>query len=114
MTNNRYDRSIRFFAQEGQDRLAATTVAVVGIGGLGTVVQQLAPLGVGQLFLIDHEELEDTNRNRYVAGTTIPSQEPRRAASLRSQPGRESGSNSSLQSRAAFDAIKASLRIRVP
>ena len=67
MTNNRYDRNIRFFGQEGQDRLAGTTVAVVGIGGLGIhVVQQLALLGVGQLFLIDHEELEATNRNRYV------------------------------------------------
>lgn len=67
MISERYDRSIRFFGKEGQDRLAATKVAVVGIGGLGThVVQQLALLGVGQLVLIDSEELDHTNFNRYI------------------------------------------------
>lgn len=67
MTGERYDRNMLFFGREGQERLAATTVAVVGVGGLGThVVQQLALLGVGRLVLIDHEDLADTNRNRYV------------------------------------------------
>ena len=65
--SERYDRNVRFFGQEGQDRLAAVSVAVVGIGGLGThVVQQLALLGVGKLVLIDPEEVDETNRNRYV------------------------------------------------
>ena len=63
----RYDRNARFFGQIGQDALAAANVAVVGVGGLGThVVQQLALLGVGSLILIDTEEVEETNRNRYV------------------------------------------------
>ena len=65
--DERYDRSVRFFGQRGQDRLANASVAVVGIGGLGThVVQQLALLGVGKLVLIDREEVDETNRNRYV------------------------------------------------
>lgn len=65
--SGRYDRSIRFFGFEGQERLGQASVAVVGIGGLGThVVQQLSLLGIGRLTLIDPEELEDTNRNRYV------------------------------------------------
>jgi molybdopterin/thiamine biosynthesis adenylyltransferase len=39
----------------------------MGIGGLGThLVQQLALLGVGEMTLIDHEELDETNRNRYI------------------------------------------------
>jgi ThiF family len=64
---DRFDRNIRFFGKEGQARLRAARVAVVGIGGVGThVVQQLALLGVGDLFLIDDEELDETNRNRYV------------------------------------------------
>ena len=47
--------------------MAGTKVAVVGIGGLGShVVQQLALLGVDRLILIDSEELDDTNRNRYI------------------------------------------------
>jgi hypothetical protein len=67
MTNNRFDRNIRFFGKEGQDRLAASRVAVVGVGGLGThVVQQLAFLGGGHFELIDKEELDETNLNRYV------------------------------------------------
>ena len=65
--NERYDRNVRFFGQKGQDALGAASVAVVGIGGLGThVVQQLALLGVGRLVLIDSEEVDETNRNRYV------------------------------------------------
>ncbi|MDE0068414.1 MAG: ThiF family adenylyltransferase [Caldilineaceae bacterium] len=63
----RYDRNIRFFGLQGQDALGAASVAVIGIGGLGThVVQQLALLGVGRLVLIDPEEVDETNRNRYV------------------------------------------------
>jgi len=58
---------MRFFGKEGQERLGAAKVAVVGIGGLGThVVQQLALLGVGQLSLIDPQELDRTNFNRYI------------------------------------------------
>lgn len=65
--DERYDRSVRFFGLEGQDRLSAASVAVVGIGGLGThVVQQLALLGVGRVVLIDDEEVDNTNRNRYI------------------------------------------------
>ena len=66
--DKRFDRSIRFFGHEGQQRLKATRVGVVGAGGLGThVVQQLALLGVGTLVVVDPEELDDTNRNRYVS-----------------------------------------------
>ena len=62
-----YDRNIRFFGKAGQQNLAGAHVAIVGIGGLGThVVQQLALLGVGHLALIDDEDLDVTNRNRYV------------------------------------------------
>lgn len=73
---NRYERQTRFFGEEGQQQLQATKVAVVGIGGLGChVVQQLTLLGVGQLGLIDSEELAETDRNRNVCaqhGDPIP------------------------------------------
>jgi hypothetical protein len=63
----RFARQIGFFGKEGQERLRAARVAVVGVGGLGThVVQQLSLLGVGSLALIDSQELGATNRNRYV------------------------------------------------
>lgn len=63
----RFNRQMALFGDEGQRKLGAARVAIVGIGGLGThVVQQLALLGVGYLVLVDGEELAATNRNRYV------------------------------------------------
>jgi hypothetical protein len=68
---DRYDRNIRFFGAEGQRRLRAASVAIIGCGGLGThVAQQLALLGIGRFFLIDDEDLDDTNRNRYIGAKT--------------------------------------------
>ena len=58
---------MRFFGRDGQEKIAKTHVAIVGIGGLGThVVQQLALLGIGQLTLVDNEEIDATNLNRYI------------------------------------------------
>lgn len=67
MSNDRFDRNLCLFGREGQERIAATRIAVVGIGGLGThVIQQLALLGVREFVLIDKEGLAESNRNRYV------------------------------------------------
>ena len=67
MTTDRFNRQMPLFGKEGQQKLSACRVTVVGVGGLGTpVTQQLALLGVGTLNLIDSEELADTDRNRYV------------------------------------------------
>ncbi len=64
---DRFERQERLFGKEGQAKLTASRVAVVGVGGLGThVVQQLALLGVGELALIDSEDLATTDRNRYI------------------------------------------------
>lgn len=63
----RYDRNIRLFGEEGQARLLATHVSIAGVGGLGSpIAQQLALLGVGAISLIEPEELDDTNRNRFI------------------------------------------------
>src|SRR5256712_71146 len=67
-TVSRFDRQESFFGKAGQEKLRHASVAIVGVGGLGThVAQQLALLGIGKLALIDHEELSETNRNRYVS-----------------------------------------------
>ena len=67
MSNDRYNRNILFFEEEGQERLSASKVAVVGLGGVGShVVQQLALLGVGQLSLIDDDEVDKTSLNRLI------------------------------------------------
>lgn len=62
-----FERQIALFGRKGQERVENTSVVIVGIGGLGThVVQQLALLGVRRFTLIDPEELDDTNLNRYI------------------------------------------------
>lgn len=65
---DRFDRNVRFFGKDGQAKIRAAKVALVGAGGLGSIVgQELAYLGVGELCPIDDEELDDSNRNRYVS-----------------------------------------------
>lgn len=67
MSIDRFNRHLPLFGKEGQQKLRAAHAAVVGVGGLGThVVQQLALLGIGGLTLVDGEELDQTNKNRYV------------------------------------------------
>ena len=63
----RYDRNMRFFGVDGQRKLRETRVGLIGIGGLGSpMAQHLALLGVGSITLVDDEELDETNRNRFI------------------------------------------------
>ncbi len=65
--NERFDRNERLFGKDGQAKIRAARVALIGAGGLGThVAQQLALLGIGALAPADHEALSDSNRNRYI------------------------------------------------
>ncbi len=59
------DRQVRAFGRAGQSWLAAATIAIVGLGGTGSLVcQQLAHLGAGRLVLVDPERIEPSNLNR--------------------------------------------------
>ncbi len=54
-----------------QDKLLNTTVAICGLGGLGSnIAVSLARLGVGKLILIDYDKVDITNlhRQQYKAG----------------------------------------------
>lgn len=62
-----FDRSVRAFGEAGQRTLAALHVAIVGVGGTGSIVaEQLAHLGTGHIHLLDYDRLEETNLNRVV------------------------------------------------
>ena len=64
---NEFSRTRRVIGQESMDRLAASRVAVFGVGGVGGyVVEALARSGVGTLDLIDSDEVALTNINRQI------------------------------------------------
>ncbi len=64
---DRYSRQIRFdgIGEDGQERLLAATVAVVGCGALGSFqAGALARAGCGRLILIDRDYVELSNLQR--------------------------------------------------
>ena len=64
---SRYSRQILLpqIGEQGQKRLAESTAAVIGCGGLGApVLTSLALAGVGKLRLIDHDRIGLSNLNR--------------------------------------------------
>lgn len=65
--SDRYARQ-RILAEvgpEGQARLAAATVLVIGAGGLGcAVLPYLTAAGVGRLIIVDHDRVEESNLHR--------------------------------------------------
>ncbi len=64
---SRYSRQSRFapLGQDGQDRIRAAHVAVIGCGALGTVqAETLVRSGVGRLRLIDRDFVEWSNLQR--------------------------------------------------
>lgn len=72
MISERYSRQIRFrnIGQEGQEKLLASRVGVVGMGALGCVsANELARAGIGYLRIIDRDLVELSNLQRQVLYT---------------------------------------------
>jgi molybdopterin/thiamine biosynthesis adenylyltransferase len=68
--NRRFDRQIRSLGPNGQARIQALRVGVVGLGGTGSqVVHQLAHLGVRRYVLVEDDVVETSNLAR-LAGAT--------------------------------------------
>lgn len=66
-----YARQQLALGSEGQANLRRLRVAIVGLGGTGSVcLMQLAHLGVGHITLVDADAIEDTNVSRVLGCTT--------------------------------------------
>lgn len=66
----RYARQILMpqFGIEGQQKLLESHIAIIGLGGLGSpAAMYLAAAGVGELTLVDGDELDLTNLQRQIA-----------------------------------------------
>ncbi len=67
MPGERYSRNEALFGVEGQRKIAATRVAILGLGGLGShIAQQLAYLGVASYALIDQDVVTESSLNRLI------------------------------------------------
>lgn len=69
--DNWLNRTEMLIGKEALDKLKNSTVAVFGIGGVGSyAVEALARAGVGKLVLIDNDLIDVTNINRQLIATT--------------------------------------------
>lgn len=67
---NRFSRTQLIYGAEAMEKLAASHVAVFGIGGVGGyVVEALARSGIGAIDLIDDDKVCLTNVNRQIIAT---------------------------------------------
>lgn len=70
----RYSRQIMLpdVDLDGQDKLLAARVLIIGLGGLGSpVAMYLAAAGVGHLTLVDFDAVDLTNLQRQIVHTTV-------------------------------------------
>lgn len=59
------------FTEETQSRLNSARVAVIGAGGLGSaVLLYIAAAGVGDIVLVDHDTVSDSNLQRQIIHTS--------------------------------------------
>ena len=66
-TSERYSRQVTLMGPEAQENLAASRVAVIGAGGLGSpALLYLAAAGIGHITLIDDDSVELSNLHRQV------------------------------------------------
>lgn len=69
-TSPSFERQTRLFGDKGQAILREMKVGVIGLGGVGSLVNEyVARLGVGHVVLIDPDRIEITNLSRVVGST---------------------------------------------
>jgi adenylyltransferase/sulfurtransferase len=83
---NRYSRQtiLQNIGEEGQEKLAQSSVAVVGCGALGTAASNnLARAGVGRIIIIDRDFVELSNLQRQMLYDENDVDEPKAIAAAR-------------------------------
>jgi len=69
-TDERFDRQVRLFGAEGQERLGGLHVGVIGAGGGGSILaEQLMHLGIGRLTVVDPDIVKTHNLSRIMGAT---------------------------------------------
>jgi tRNA threonylcarbamoyladenosine dehydratase len=80
MTLHRFSRTELLISKPGLDFYRQQTVAVFGIGGVGSfTAEALARAGIGHLVLIDFDTVDITNINRQLLATDLTVGQPKTA-----------------------------------
>lgn len=75
---HQFSRTELAIGPEGLERMKNSTVAVLGIGGVGSIAAEaLARTGVGRIILIDKDVVDVTNINRQVHALTTTVGQPK-------------------------------------
>jgi len=75
---NQFSRTELAIGPEGLDTMKKSTVAVLGIGGVGSIAaESLARTGVGRIILIDKDVVDITNVNRQIHALTTTVGQPK-------------------------------------
>jgi len=71
LTDPLFERSLLVFDETGMNNLIHSHVLVAGVGGVGGfVIEALARAGIGELTIIDHDEVSPSNINRQIIALT--------------------------------------------
>lgn len=63
-------RTALLLGEESMQRLALSTVAIIGLGGVGgAAAEAIARSGVGKMIIIDHDKIDISNINRQLFAT---------------------------------------------
>ncbi|MFO7636785.1 MAG: tRNA threonylcarbamoyladenosine dehydratase [Clostridia bacterium] len=67
MSETVHDRTLALIGATGLERLKASTVCVLGVGGVGSyAIEGLARAGIGSLVIVDPAKVDVTNINRQI------------------------------------------------
>ena len=113
MPHRRFDRTARLLGDRGVEKLAASTVTVFGVGGVGSFAAEgLVRSGVGRVILVDYDRICVTNVNRQLhamKGTLGKSKVNVMAERLRLI-----NPDAIIETRAEFYSAETSARLLVP
>ena len=68
--DEKFSRTEMLIGNEGMEKLSDATVAIFGLGGVGSFVcEGLARSGIGNFILVDFDKIDETNINRQLIAT---------------------------------------------
>lgn len=79
-----FARSRAMIGEDGVERIRRSSVAIFGVGGVGSfTLEALARLGVGRFLIIDGDRVADSNINRQLLATVYTVGEPKAGVAAR-------------------------------